>query len=65
MTNRASWAATAVLLAANVLTVSAEAATITYGATNISGNTWAYDYAVTNDSLGSALFEFTVYFDPT
>lgn len=45
--------------------VGANAATITYDVTNTSGNTWRYDYTVTNDTLGSDLFEFTVLFDYT
>ena len=41
---------------------SANATVIEYGATNVSGNLWQYDYTVTNDSLGASLDEFTIFF---
>jgi hypothetical protein len=40
-----------------------EATTIKYQATNVSGSTWTYEYSVGNDSLGSAIEEFTIFFD--
>ncbi len=43
----------------------AQATTVTYTAVNLSGTTWQYDYTVTNNTLGSALREFTVFFDRT
>jgi len=36
---------------------------INYDVTNISGNTWEYNYTVNNDTLGFGIDEFTVYFD--
>ncbi len=42
---------------------SVSAATITYSTTNVTGNTWLYDYTITNDTLGTPLEEFTIYFD--
>ncbi len=43
----------------------AQATTVTYSVLNSSDTTWQYDYTVTNDTLGSALREFTVFFDRT
>jgi len=40
----------------------AMAATIQYSLSNITGNTWQYDYVVSNDLSGSNIDEFTVYF---
>lgn len=45
-----------------VLATPAAATTIVYSATSLGGTSWRYDYSVTNDSLGAALAEFTVYF---
>lgn len=42
-----------------------EAATVAFTVNNISGNTWEYQYTVTNDTLGSSLEELTIYFDAT
>ncbi|MFC1751186.1 PEP-CTERM sorting domain-containing protein [Pseudomonadota bacterium] len=39
------------------------ATTISYEATNISGNTWEYSYSVSNDTLTSDIEEFSIYFD--
>ncbi len=39
------------------------ATTINYDVTNVSGNTWQYNYTVNNDTLGFDIDEFTVYFD--
>jgi hypothetical protein len=41
----------------------AHATTINYSVADLSGNTWSYEYSVTNDTLGLYLTEFTVYFD--
>ena len=41
----------------------ANATTINYDLTNIAGNTWQYDFTVSNDSLPAAIDEFTVFFD--
>lgn len=41
----------------------AGAATITYSSTNLGGTSWQYDYTVENDTLGSALEEFSIFFD--
>jgi len=38
------------------------ATSITYEATQLSGNTWRYDYTVDNDTLGAAIGELTFYF---
>ena len=43
----------------------AQATTVTYTVANSTGTTWQYDYTLTNDTLGSALREFTVFFDRT
>jgi hypothetical protein len=40
----------------------ASATLVEYDVSNISGDTWRYDYTVTNDSLSSSLDEFTVFF---
>jgi hypothetical protein len=42
----------------------AQATTVSYQATQVGGSTWEYDYAVTNDSLGANIGEFTVFFTP-
>jgi len=41
----------------------APASVIRYEVTNLSGNTWQYDYSVENDSLGGPLEELTVFFE--
>jgi hypothetical protein len=46
-----------------LLASSAEGAVITYQLTPLAGNSWVYDYTLTNDSLGAPLQEFTVFFD--
>ena len=54
------------VLAAALLLISfsiGNAATIKYDATNIVANTWQYDFVIENDSLGSDIEEFTIYFD--
>ncbi len=51
-------ALTAVLLAAG----SANAASLSYTATNLGGSNWRYDYDVRNDSLAGTIAEFTIYF---
>jgi hypothetical protein len=38
------------------------ATTISYDLANLGGNQWEYTYSVANDSLGSAIEEFTIYF---
>jgi hypothetical protein len=38
------------------------ASTIAYTATDISGNTWQYDYSITNNTLPSNIGEFTTFF---
>ena len=40
----------------------AMASTIWYNLSNISGNTWQYDYVISNDSSSINIDEFTVYF---
>jgi hypothetical protein len=55
-----------ILCAATVafaLSRSSEATVITYDLTNLSANTWEYDYHVGNDTLSSDIEEFSVYFD--
>lgn len=36
---------------------------IQYTTTNITGNTWQYDYSITNDTLGIDIEEFSILFD--
>jgi hypothetical protein len=45
--------------------VPVSAATIDYEATNLGGNSWQYNYVVTNDTLGAPLEEVTIFFDVT
>lgn len=45
------------------LAVTANATTITYETSNISGNRWQYMYSIANDTPLPSLKEFTVYFD--
>lgn len=40
----------------------AHATTINYAATQLGSTRWRYDYTIHNDTLGSALKEFTIYF---
>ena len=40
----------------------ASATTIGYTATHLSGSAWRYDYTLTNNSLGSPIQEFTIFF---
>jgi hypothetical protein len=40
----------------------AVATVITFGTTNVVGNTWQYDYVVANDSLGVDIEEFSIFF---
>lgn len=42
--------------------LSANAAVIEYSLTNIAGNSWRYDYGVTNDT-NNTITEFTIFFD--
>ena len=53
-----------ILIAASLWCSVGWSATITSLATNVTGSTWVYDYTVNNDSLGLAIEEFTVFFDP-
>jgi len=43
----------------------AHATTIDFSATQLGDSRWRYDYVIHNDSLGSALDEFTIFFDHT
>ena len=53
-----------IVLAAVILgPASAYATTIYYDLQDLGGNVWQYDYTVQNDSLGTALGEFTIWFD--
>jgi hypothetical protein len=54
--------ATAFVLA-SVFCNHALATVIEYDLEDTGGNTWRYNYYVTNDTLGESLDEFTVYFD--
>ena len=47
------------------ITSTANATTILYDVSNLSGSTWEYNYTVKNDSLGVDIEEFTVWFDYT
>ena len=49
-------------LATLLLAVQASATVISYETTNVTGNTWRYDYSVTNDTLADPLNELTLYF---
>jgi len=40
-----------------------DATTIVYDLSNVAGNTWQYDFTITNDTLPGAIDEFTVFFD--
>ncbi len=51
------------LLAWLSVTSNASATLIEYTATNLGGNTWQYEYTLTNDTLGFAIEEFTIFFD--
>lgn len=46
----------------SMLAASANAAVIEYGLSNISGDTWQYDYTLINDSTDTEIREFTVWF---
>ena len=53
------------LLFALLAAFGAEAAVITYQATNVSGNTWRYDYTVSNNgAITSNIQLFDILFDP-
>lgn len=41
----------------------ANATTVNYFSTQIGGSQWQYDYSISNDTLGFAIDEFTIYFD--
>ena len=43
--------------------VNTHATTIEYSLDSLGGNSWQYNYSVSNDTLGSTLNEFTIYFD--
>lgn len=55
------------LCAALLLTVGlqAQGAVIDYSVTPLGGQTWQFDYTVTNDSEALTIDEFTIYFDRT
>ena len=40
----------------------AHATTISYGVSNITANTWQYDFTVDNNTLGIPITEFTIFF---
>ena len=46
-----------------ILPVTGFCTVIQYDATNLSGNSWQYDYTITNDSLTEDIEEFSIYFD--
>lgn len=50
-------------IALGALTSTASATVISYDLSNVSGNTWQYDFNVANNSLGSPINEFTLFFD--
>lgn len=50
------------VLAPLCLIGSASAATISYQASHLGGTSWEYSYTITNDTLGVALEEFTIFF---
>jgi hypothetical protein len=51
------------LLAALAFHTTAHATLIDFTAQSVGGNTWRYDYSVTNDTLTDPLEEFTIFFD--
>jgi hypothetical protein len=51
------------LSALSFVSSEANSAIITYSSTSLGGNSWQYDYTVVNDTLGSPLEEFTIFFD--
>ena len=44
------------------LTVRAQATSVDFTATHLSGSTWRYDYLIANDTLGTPIDEFTIFF---
>lgn len=40
----------------------AQATTITYSATDVSGSTWQYDYIISNNTPADPIHEFTIFF---
>jgi hypothetical protein len=56
-----------ILIGCSMLSLSgvANALTIAYETTNISGNRWAYSYAVNTDANDITVEAFSVYFNPT
>lgn len=55
-------ACTSLLIVASGTTLTANATTVSYDVSNIAGNTWEYQYTVTNDSLATNINEFVIYF---
>lgn len=49
-------------ICAAVIFGTASATTVTYVPTDLGGSRWRYDYTITNDSLGTPLDEFTIFF---
>ena len=41
----------------------AQATVVRYDLGNVAGNTWQYDFSITNDSLATSIGEFTIFFD--
>lgn len=54
---------TKLILLSSLLASWAQATTINYTITDLGESRWRYDYAIHNDSLDSALQEFTLYFN--
>ena len=51
------------LMSLSWMSLHASATTISFATVNLTGNLWQYEYTVTNDSLSTAIDEFTIYFD--
>lgn len=52
-----------VMAAASVLVSPAMATTVSYDLTKLSGNSWQYDFTITNGTLSVPIEEFTLFFD--
>ncbi|MEO7386772.1 MAG: hypothetical protein ABIX37_07555 [Gammaproteobacteria bacterium] len=58
----AAWLSVGVILAGGV--GQAGATTVAYSVANVAGDNWNYSYALSNDTLASAIREVSIYFDP-
>lgn len=63
MKNKIKISIAAMLLLLGSIVPFAQAATISFDANNVAGNTWQVNYSVTNDAFATDLEEFSVVFD--